>query len=280
MLRFASNLSFALFSAALAAQEPAAKPERQLKFESGKVTIGRNIATIDLPETYRYLQAADARYVVEKQWGNPPDPSVLGMVVDSEDFGWGIIVSYEESGHVKDDDAADMNYDDLLKEMQDDAKSANAERRKAGYPAVELLGWAEPPHYDAKEKKIYWAKKLDFEGSKDVTLNYDVRVLGADGVLVMSAVAAVADLGEVAKAAKAVLARTELAPGKRYADYDPKLHKVAAYGIGGLIAGKVLAKAGLLKVLLKPLLVVGALLIGVVARAFGKKKQEPAADAR
>lgn len=272
--------SLLLLSTALAAQDPDPKPQRELKFETGKVTVAGKLATIDLPENYRYLQAADARYVVEKVWGNPPDASVLGMVLGNEQANWGIIVSYEDSGHVSDDDASGLDYNSLLKEMQEDAKADNAARKKAGYPTVDLLGWAEPPHYDAKEKKIYWAKKLDFEGSEGTTLNYDVRILGADGVLIMSAVASLADLADVAKAAKSVLARTELAPGKRYADYDPKLHKVAAYGIGGLIAGKVLAKAGLLKLLLKPLLVVGAVLIGAMVKMFGGKKDKSAAEAR
>lgn len=271
-------LALLALSATLAtAQEPTSKPERKLDFQTGKVTVAGDLATIDLPEPYRYLQKSDARYVVEKLWGNPPDASVLGMIVDSAEMGWGIIVGFEDSGHVKDDDAASLNYGDLLKQMQDDAKESNAQRKKAGYPTVDLLGWAETPHYDAKEKKIYWAKKLMFEGSEGPTLNYDVRVLGADGVMVMSAVANLSDLDEVAKAAKSVLQRTELAQGKRYQDHDPKLHKVAAYGIGGLIAGKVLLKAGIFKVLLKPLIVVGVLLVGFVGKLLGKKK--PAAEA-
>lgn len=38
--------------------------------------------------------------------------------------------------------------------------------------------------------------------------------------------------------------------GNRYADYVPGVDTMAAVGIGGLIAGKVAAKAGLLIVLL------------------------------
>ncbi len=39
--------------------------------------------------------------------------------------------------------------------------------------------------------------------------------------------------------------------GEQYADFNPSLDQVAAYGIGGLIAGKVLAKVGLFAVILK-----------------------------
>jgi uncharacterized membrane-anchored protein len=38
----------------------------------------------------------------------------------------------------------------------------------------------------------------------------------------------------------------EFAEGSRYQDYVPGVGKVAAYGIGGLIAGKAAAKLGLL----------------------------------
>lgn len=46
--------------------------------------------------------------------------------------------------------------------MQGATRDANAERAKAGYPTVELVGWAEPPHYDSTAHKLYWAKDLKF----------------------------------------------------------------------------------------------------------------------
>ncbi|MGH9940273.1 MAG: DUF2167 domain-containing protein, partial [Blastocatellia bacterium] len=42
----------------------------------------------------------------------------------------------------------------------------------------------------------------------------------------------------------------EFNEGHRYGDYVAGVDKVAAYGIGGLIAGKLAAKAGLFKLLL------------------------------
>ncbi|MEZ5965606.1 MAG: DUF2167 domain-containing protein [Planctomycetota bacterium] len=258
-----------------------APAQEQLGFETGKVTVKGGVATIDLPEGWRYLQQRDARHVVEKVWGNPPDPGTLGLVVPPGEGHWAIIVSYSDEGYVSDSDASTIDYGDLLKQMQSGAKEENAQRKKQGYPTVELLGWAEKPHYDSVEKKLYWAKSLRFgdEGGADTTLNYDVRVLGADGYLEMSAVAAVSELDEVSKGAKEILARTELAAGKRYADHDPKLHKVAAYGIGGLIAGKLLLKGGLFKLLLKPLLIAGAAIVAFAGKLFGKKKKAASAEA-
>lgn len=69
-----------------------------------------------------------------------------------------------------------------------------------------------------------------------------------------------------------VYALVEFQDGNRYGDFDPDLDTVAAYGIGGLIAGKVAAKAGLFALILKGLLAAKkALIIGAIALAAGLK---------
>ncbi len=269
-------------AAADEAKAPTA-PKVQLHYLSGTVTIPDQLATIALPKDYHYLEAKDARFVVEKLWGNPPDPSVLGLVIPphQEDvFDWAIVVSYEESGYVKDDDAKSNDYAKILTDMQTSQHEANPERTKSGYPTLELLGWAESPQYDTATHKIFWAKRLQVEGSKVVTLNYDIRVLGRKGVLVLSAVAADSQLALVADSSKAVLATTAFSSGNRYEDFSASSgDKVAEYGIAGLITGAVLLKTGLLKVLIKPLLIGGVLLVGVLSRFFKGRKAptDPAA---
>ena len=270
--RVCSALAFILAATAAAQDPPPDKPAHEYSWVTGKVDVEGGYAGIELPEGWRYLHRRDARHVVEQEWGNPPDPDTLGLVVPPGEADWAIIVSYEDSGHVEDDDAAGLDYAALLKDMQADTRESNAARKKAGYPTVDLLGWAEPPHYDAATKKLHWAKTLQFSGVEHPTLNYDVRILAAGGVLVMSAVAGVADQTAVNAGVQALLPATKLRSGHRYEDYSPGVHKLAAYGIGGLIAGKVLAKAGLLKLLLKPLLVVGAIAIAAVGKLLGRKK--------
>lgn len=77
-----------------------------------------------------------------------------------------------------------------------------------------------------------------------------------------------------------ILTSVNFNPGNRYADFNPDLDKVAAYGIGGLIAGKVLAKAGILAkiglVLAKFWKVAMLAIIGLFAgvKNFFKKKPE------
>ena len=77
------------------------------------------------------------------------------------------------------------------------------------------------------------------------TLNYDIRVLGRRGYLSLNAVAGVSDLADVQAGMQQLLPMTEFDPGSRYADYDAKNDKLAAYGIAALIGGGIAAKAGL-----------------------------------
>jgi len=247
--------------------------------KTGTVKVGQDLATINLPADTIYLERNDARTIVEQFWGNPPDSNIIGLIAPSvealaDEESWAIILSYDASdGHVKDDDAKGIDYADLLTQMKEGTNAANTERKKAGYPTVELLGWAEPPHYDSVAQKLYWAKSLRFQGTSQPQLNYCIRVLTRAGVLEMNAIAAQAQLATISVVARDVLAKTELNSGNRYEDFKPGIDKVAAYGIGGLIAGGILAKSGFFAVIGKFLLVMLKPLIFIVVAAaigFGK----------
>jgi uncharacterized membrane-anchored protein len=179
-------------------------------------------------------------------WQNPPDDSVLGLVVKpgpgENDPDRVVVVSYDGDGHVDDGDARSIDYDDLLDDMQDASKDASAEMVKRGYRSEELLGWAEPPHYDSAEHKLYWAKSIRFGGEAEPSLNYCIRILGRTGVLELNALGATAELEQVAPVAQAVMASTAFQPGSRYEDYVEGSDLAQAGGIAGLIAGGLVAK--------------------------------------
>jgi uncharacterized membrane-anchored protein len=194
-------------------------------------------------------------------------------------------VTYEEDGFVDDKGAEKLDFAKMLVDMQKDTLKANSERKKSGYPAVELAGWAEPPHYDKESHKLYWAKDLRFEGAQGGTLNYNIRVLGRRGVLVLNAVAGVEPLEEVRLAMQNLLPAVEFNPGHRYTDYLPGKDKLATYGIGALIAGSIAAKAGIFKMLFagiiafKKIIVVGLFAAAAAAKRLFKKKA-PSIDDR
>ncbi|HET9189733.1 MAG TPA: DUF2167 domain-containing protein [Rudaea sp.] len=254
-----------------------------LNYRQGAVALAQADAHLNLGPQFRFLDTPDARKVLEGLWGNPPDDSVLGMVVpasvplDSE-HSWAVVLTESDDGHVSDEDAAKTDYPKLLKQMQEATEDENAEREKAGYSALHLVGWAEPPHYDAARKKLYWARELAADGSAQHSLNYDIRVLGRSGYLSMNAVAGMNDVAAVKAGMQELLPMVDFDAGKRYADYDAKTDKLAAYGVAALIGGGIAAKAGLfakLGVLLlaaKKFIVLGlAALAGLWRKFFGKK---------
>jgi len=223
---------------------------KQLNFRAGDVAVPSAHARFHLSDKYQFLEQGDARKVLEDLWGNPPDESVLGLIVPKapgllEDGSWAVVVTYSDDGYVSDEDAAKIDYADLLEQLQEETRDSNAARKEAGYGTVELSGWAETPRYDAASKKLYWAKDLAFNGEPEHTLNYDIRVLGRHGYLSLNAVAGMADLATVRAGMQDLLPMAEFDAGSRYADFNESTDKVAAYGVAALIGGGLAAKAGL-----------------------------------
>jgi len=133
---------------------------------------------------------------------------------------------------------------------------------------------------------MYWAKELAFGTGERHTLNYNIRVLGRRGVLVLNAVAGIDQLSAIRSQTRDVLAAVDFNEGHRYTDYLPSTDKAAAYGITGLIIGATAAKAGFFKLLVvgllafKKALVVGVLaLFSAIKRLFGGKPEQVPAEA-
>jgi uncharacterized membrane-anchored protein len=255
------------------ASENAAQFLQSLHFQEGTIKLPGDIATLTLPPSFRYLAPADTERLLVDAWGNPPGSVTLGMIVPSnvsplEQGGWGAIITYDKDGHVKDDDADSIKYDELLKDMQDSVNDNNAARKEKGYAPMTLVGWAERPHYDKAQHKLYWAKELRTEGDQQSGLNYNVRVLGREGVLVLNAIAGRDQLDAIKVEMQKVTAFTNFNPGQRYTDFNSGTDKVAEYGLAALVAGGVAAKLGLFGKLLALLLAFKKIILLVVA-AFG-----------
>ncbi len=257
----------------------------KLSPRSGTVVISNGLATLQVPPNFRYIDGPAARRLLTEAWGNPPGASegVLGMLYPTDvsplDSGsWGVIISFDEDGYVDDSGAEAIDYTKLMDQMQQGIADANKERKKDGYATVQLVGWAEPPHYNPETHKLYWAKELAFSDNTHHTLNYNVRVLGRRGVLVLNAVSSMNALPEIARSMQNVIGFVDFNEGHRYQDFIPGADKKAAYGVAGLIVGAVAAKAGFFKLLwvgilaFKKLIVAAVAAVGVwMRRVFGKK---------
>jgi uncharacterized membrane-anchored protein len=225
------------------------------RYQTGHLTLPGGVGELTVPAGYRYLDSAQSRRVLTTYWHNP-DGTCLGMLLPKDkgpldEHSWAYIIQYDPMGYVKDDDANDIDYADLLTDMKKDLEESNPEREKAGYEPAYLLGWSATPYYDKSQHALHWAKLLRFGSGGDSTLNYNVRLLGRKGVLVLNAVASPAQLPEIKASIPGILANVGFAKGQQYTDYNAGLDEVAAYTIGGLVAGKVLAKVGFFAIILK-----------------------------
>jgi uncharacterized membrane-anchored protein len=261
----------------------------QLHLEKGKITLKDGLATINLPDNFRYLSPDDTATVLFKIWGNPPGPKPLGMIVP-DDFSvldpssWVVVITYDSDGYVKDADADKIDYTKLLSQMQDSVREASKARVEKHYPSIDLVGWAAPPVYDKATHKMYWAKEIRFGESTGNTLNYNIRALGRRGVLVLNAVAPMEAFPEIQKRAPDIVQMVDFTDGNRYADFNGSTDKVAAYGLAALVLGGIAVKAGLFKVILVGLLAAKKfIIIGAAAAAsYFKKffKRKPTAPAQ
>lgn len=255
-----------------------------LKYREGEIVLKNGLATLTVPEGLRFLDGHDAATVLVKLWSNPPMEDPLGMLMPADTSpldsnAWAVIITYAEDGYVKDQEAEKIDYAELLREMQKGARAANSEREKKGFATVELVGWAAPPRYDKEAHKLYWAKELRFSDAKQNTLNYNIRMLGRRGVLVLNAVAAMSQLEEIEQTSPKILAAIDFNAGHRYADFNPAAgDKIATYGLAALVAGGVAAKLGFFKGLwvlilgAKKFIIIGVLAVGAWFRKlFGKK---------
>ena len=251
--------------------------------KQGQILIAKANAVLNVPENFIYLDAKDAETVLVDAWGNMPSTGTLGILMPANmtafDYdSWAVTIEYSADGYVSDEDAADINYDELLEEVKSDTAEVSKERLKQGYESIEMIGWASQPYYDVVDKKLHWAKEIKFGGNEQNTLNYNIRILGRKGVLVLNFIANMEQKAQIEAQLSEVLAIAQFDQDNQYADFNPDTDNYAAYGIGALITGKVLAKTGFLAIALVFLKKFGVfILIGagaLISRVFKRKDKK------
>lgn len=259
---------------------------------SGEVGLigGNSHATVKVPEDMVLLDSFDARRLLELYWGNAEDTTVLGALVPAadtllSDISVAFVFYSNEDGYVNDDDAADIDYDELLAQIKENTAQVSEELQKLGFPEQSLIGWAKEPSYDSERKILRWAKHIRFkypDGDQNDVLNYDVRILGRKGYVMLQAIADMTEADAVIAKGDRLSTLVSFDDGYTYSDYDDDTDAVSDYTIGGLVAGSallaktgVLAKVGLFLVKAwKLILLAGAAVVGVVFKSRSRKKGE------
>jgi uncharacterized membrane-anchored protein len=290
-LFYAALLLASVLSVSARAAEPTLTPAEQEEIKKikevqaaihpqhGDIRLPTADAVLHLGTGYYFLDAADAKLVLTKIWGNPPSAIAdsVGLIFPEGkqffDQTWGAIVTYDNTGHVSDEEVKQSDYDQVIKQGQDAEDEVNKQRKQEGAEPIHLVGWAQPPSYDRATHSLIWARELAFGDQKTHTLNYDIKTLGRRGMLSVNIVDQMPHLADIRLAAVGLSKTISFQPGAQYADYKAGTDKSAGYGLLGVVAagaGVVLAqKLGLLGIVLlfakKGIVLIIALFVGAGA---------------
>ena len=252
----------------------------------GSHKLGESSSTISIPPNHFAAFAADAaRFETLVGNGDLATKHLEAIVINERDEQV-IFLSFNDEGYVTLDDWKDVDAAAMLDTIKDNTEKGNAEKVRDGFLPVHVKGWLQQPTLDRDSNTVRWAIAAD-DGSTAIVNAVELR-LGRRGfeklIWVGDADAYVAQGGEL----DLMLRAHAFDPGFRYADYVTG-DKVAAYGVGALVAtlvGAKLAKVGLfagLLVLLKKfgvfaVVALGGLLAKFRRAIFGKKQPAAAAE--
>jgi uncharacterized membrane-anchored protein len=230
-------------------QPPASADQPRPVLGPQKIDLGDDLV-LDLPDGMGYFDAADGKKLMEKM-GNRVGDAFRGLVFKREGT-WAMEVEYVGDGYVKDDDAANLKPDEILKSLKEGTEEANAYRKQRGFAAVHVDDWTEPPHYERAQHHLIWGIKGEHDDGSPASVNFYTRVLGRHGFVALNLMDDPSTIEASKVEALAVLRATTFKPGARYEDFNKKNDKVAEYGLGALVLGGAgvaalkLAKVGLI----------------------------------
>jgi uncharacterized membrane-anchored protein len=266
-------------------KQAAAEPKIDWEIGPKRVSI-EGMAEIDLPKGYYYTGKKGTIQLMELM-GNLVSKKEAGFlepgnIFDKETQGkWFVVFEFSDVGYVSDaekDKIDDAFRAKLLDQMKEGVKSGNEERKKRGFPTLEIVGWAVPPHYDDKTHNLEWGLQLRPEKGEGDVVNYEVRLLGRKGYMASTLVLGANQLEAKLPEFRAVLGGFDFKSGQKYAEYrqGDKIAKIGLLGLLGAGGLAVAAKTGLLKYIWKFLVIfivaIGAFFKKIWDRYFGKKE--------
>lgn len=217
------------------------------------VTLPDADAKITLPKGYAWAGKDEAKKALEKEGSSTEGIQGFIVPVEHDKNEWLVLVRWDDVGYVKDDDAAKLNADEILKSYKDGTTEQNEARKEKGIPPIYVGGWAEKPRYEKAKHQVVWAiqgKDEEAATAPVVTVNYNTRILGRRGVLSLNLVTDPDKVDINKSKVAALLDKTDFNNGAQYKDYVAGKDKASGFGIAGLILGggavAAAAKLGLL----------------------------------
>ena len=189
-------------------------------------------------------------------FGQPAEDDDIAIIRSLGDYSYSFYLAYNDDGYVSLDDWKELDPKSLINQLRETAKK-NAEYYKSqNLEYVKSIDWIFQPSLNEKFKTVSYSYKVVWSDNK-ITMEAKNLTLGKKGYISSVYVIPYSEnlnLEKEASYAKQFANTVKFNEGYRHADYKSG-DKVAAMGIGGLVAGslgvKALAKAGVLAKFLK-----------------------------
>ena len=296
LIAVASIILFAVFASisAFAQTAPSSEAERKAELNGAWQAASqagsggpRDIvlidqATLKLPANYFFVPKAEGVRVLRALGNVVNDSNFVGLVVGQrQNDRWIVVIRYIKEGYIKDDDAKNWNADDLLKNISEGVEEANKDRAARGFPEKQVIGWVEPPNYDAITHRLVWSllsRDKDQPDNTPKNINYNTYALGRDGYFSLNLLSGSERISSEKAAAHELLADLSYNAGKRYEDFSATTDRIAEYGLAALIGGIAVKKLGLfalfIAVVLKfaKVIAIGAAVLGAGVMKFFRRK--------
>ena len=220
-------------------QEERSAAIKSLTWRDGQaLTLPFSHGTLKAPDDVRQLVGPDAVSLWEILNADDALSGIEAALYDPRDKA---LVFFQRlgGGYVRLDDWNDVDADAMLKAVSEDTEEGNAKRRRAGLPAIRVVGWLERPRLDRETNSVQWA----FEAIDDrdgPMVNSVALVLARDGFEKLTWIGKKDD--ESRRLLGIARSSFSFPAGGRYADFQPG-DKIADYGVAGLVAAILGAKA-------------------------------------
>jgi uncharacterized membrane-anchored protein len=206
-------------------------------------------AALKLPAGHFFVPQAEGARVLRALGNVVHDASFVGLVVGTgPNDGWIVVIRYIKEGYIKDDDAKNWNADELLKNLKDGAEESNKDRVARGFPEMQVIGWLQPPSYDAGTHRLVWSALAKDKGEPDnvaKSINYNTYALGRDGYFSLNLLSNSERIAGDKSVAHELLGDLAYSAGKRYEDFSATTDRIAEYGLMALVGGVAAKKLGL-----------------------------------
>jgi len=187
-------------------------PEIRWQFGPAEFRLGEQ-AALRLPQGYLWADPEETKRFLEAS-GNPPSGHELA-IIGPLDVAWFAVFSfegYDAMGFVK---GSLPDVDAIGAALRRGNEEANAERGKQGQTTLDLVDWAQRPHYDPVSKNLEWSLTAVESGGREVA-NFFTFYLGRDGVMSVELVTSPRDLPRHQALLKGLLRGFRFMPGRAH----------------------------------------------------------------